>query len=305
MKTLGLCAALLLLTACATAPAVAQSQAAACQPAGYDRARLDALKANSWTIADETERNALALGLAECLGDPDSAVRDGIAFEALQHYMRNTLLTRETLAALNADLQAKLTAPDPLGFQRPFSALVLADVARTDRVAPWMSAEQRAQLIDASVAYMRDITDHRGFTPGEGYRHAAAHASDLMLQLVLNPAIGKADLIRIRDAIATQIAPAGHFYIHGESERLAAPILYMATRNVFDEAEWTAWFTQISGPGPLGVSWEGWWQSEQGLARKHNLMTFLNVMQTNVSLSQNPSFLPMRPGIEAAVRALP
>lgn len=305
MKTLGLCSALFLLAACATAPAVAQSQTAACRPAGYDRARLDALKANSWTIADEAERNAVALGLAECLGDPDPAVRDGIAFEGLQHYMRNNLLTRDTLTALNANLQAKLTAPDPQGFQRPFAALVLADVARTDRVAPWMSEAQRAQLIDAAIAYMRSITDYRGFTPGEGYRHATAHTADLMLQLVLNPAVGKPELTRIRDAIAAQIAPAGHSYVTGESERLATPILYMATRNVFDEAEWTAWFAEISGPGPLGASWEGWWQSEQGIARKHNLMMFLNVIQTNVSLSQNAAFAPMRPGVAAAIRAMP
>lgn len=308
MKTLGLCASLVLLAACATSPAAeaqSQHQPSTCQPAGYDRARLDALKAAGWAIADDGERNALALGLTECLGDRDPAVRDGIAFEALQHYMRNNLLTSETLTALNTNLQAKLTAPDPQGFQRPFSALVLADVARTDRVAPWMSETQRTQLIDAAVTYMRGITDYRGFTPGEGYRHATAHTADLMLQLVLNPAIGKPDLVRIRDAIASQIAPPGHYYIHGESERLAAPILYMATRNVFDEAEWTAWFAQVSGAGPLGASWDGWWQSEQGLARKHNLMTFLNVMQTNVSLSQNPAFAPMRPGIEAAVRSLP
>lgn len=305
MKTLGLCSALFLLTACATAPAVAQSQTATCQPAGYDRARLDALKANSWTIADEAERNAVALGLAECLGDPDPAVRDGIAFEGLQHYMRNNLLTRDTLTALNANLQARLTAPDPQGFQRPFAALVLADVARTDRVAPWMSEAQRAQLIDAAIAYMRSITDYRGFTPGEGYRHATAHTADLMLQLVLNPAVGKPELTRIRDAIAAQIAPAGHSYVTGESERLATPILYMATRNVFDEAEWTAWFAEISGPGPLGASWEGWWQSEQGITRKHNLMMFLNVIQTNVSLSQNAAFAPMRPGVAAAIRAMP
>ncbi len=296
-------AALLALTVCATAPADAQS--ATCRPAGYDRARLDALKANGWTIPDDAERNALALGLAECLGDADSAVRDGIAFEGLQHYMRSNLLAHETLAELNAGLQAKLTAPDPQGFQRPFAALVLADVARTDRLAPWMSADQRAQLIDGSIAYMRGISDYRGFTPGEGYRHATAHAADLMLQLVLNPAFGKPELIRIRDAIATQIAPAGHSYVTGESERLAAPILYLATRNVFDEADWTAWFAEISGPGPVGASWEGWWLSEQGISRRHNLTMFLNVVQTNVSLSQDAAFAPMRPGVAAAIRAMP
>lgn len=295
--------ALLALTACATAPAEAQS--AACRPAGYDRAQLDALKANQWAIADEAARNAFALALADCLGDPDTAVRDGLAFEGLQHYMRAAQLNTETLAALNTNLQAKLTAPDPQGFQRPFAALVLADVARTDRIAPWMSEAQRAQLIDAAITYMRGITDYRGFTPGEGYRHATAHTADLMLQLVLNPAVGKPDLIRIRDAIASQIAPAGHSYVTGESERLATPILYMATRNVFDEAEWTAWFASISGPGPLGASWDGWWQSEAGIARKHNLMTFLNVVQTNVSLSQNAAFAPMRPGVAAAIRSLP
>lgn len=305
MKTLGLCAALMLLAGCATAPAQAQAQAPTCQPAGYDRARLDALKAGGWTIADDVERNAVALGLAECLGDRDPAVRDGIAFEGLQHYMRSNLLARETLAELDAGLQARLTAPDPQGFQRPFAALVLADVARTDRLAPWMSAGQRAQLVDASIAYLRGISDYRGFTPGEGYRHATAHAADLMLQLVLNPALGKPELVRIRDAIATQIAPAGHSYVTGESERLAAPILYLATRNVFDEADWTAWFAEVSGPGPVGASWDGWWLSEQGISRRHNLMMFLNVVQTNVSLSENAAFVPMRPGVAAAIRAMP
>jgi hypothetical protein len=296
--------ALLLLSACATASAQA-SPTSTCRPAGHTRTQLDALKASGWTIADDATRNAVALGLVSCLGDPDTAVRDGIAFEALQHYMREGQLTQETLAALNTDLQAKLTAPDPQGFQRPFAALVLADVARTDRINPWMSTAQRAQLVDASVNYLRSISDYRGFTAGEGYRHATAHTADLMLQLVLNPALGKPELIRIRGAIAAQIAPADHYYIHGEGERLARPILFMATRNVFDESEWTAWFTEVSGPGPLGATWDNWYLSDAGLARRHNLMMFLGMVQANVSLSENAAFAPMRPGVATALTSLP
>lgn len=295
-------AAMLLLANCATA---LPREISVCRPAGYERAHLDALKASGWAIADDNMRNAFARALTSCLGDPDPAVRDGIAFEALQHYLRDGLLTTETLAAINADLQAKLTAPDPEGFQRPFAALVLADVARTDRISPWMSQQQRTQLLDASVAYMIAITDYRGFTPGEGYRHAVAHASDLLLQLVLNPALGRPELTRIRDAVATQVAPGEHFYIYGESERLARPILFMAQRNAFSEAEWTEWFARIAAPGPLGATWDNWYLSNQGLARRHNLMAFLGIMQANLSLTQDEAFAPERAGVAAAMQALP
>ena len=50
--------AALLLGACATAPAAAQTQ---CLPAaGFSRAELDALKAAEWQLPDEARRNALA-----------------------------------------------------------------------------------------------------------------------------------------------------------------------------------------------------------------------------------------------------
>jgi hypothetical protein len=43
---------------------------------------------------------ALALALTSCLGNPDSeTMRDGIAFEALQHYMRNNQLTTDASGA--------------------------------------------------------------------------------------------------------------------------------------------------------------------------------------------------------------
>lgn len=302
MKQLSaLAVAALSLAACATA----QAQPTACRPAGYDRTQLEALKAAEWNVADDAARNTLARALTACLGDPDPAVRDGLAFEGLQHWMRNGQLTGETVAALNTDLQARLIAPDPEGFQRPFSALVLAEVARTDRVQPWMTADQRTALLDASINYLTGIRDYRGFVPGEGYRHATAHAADLMLQLTLNPAFDKPQLTRIRDAIASQIAPADHFYVNGESERLATPILYMARRNVFTEEEWTAWLTQISGPGPLGASWDGWFLSNAGLARRHNLNQFVNTIYVNARLGGDGAFAVLAPGAEAAIRSLP
>lgn len=301
MKHLTLAAALLL-AACAATSADAQPQTRGCPPAGYDRAQLEALKASQWAIADDAARNAFARALVACLDHPDPSLRDGLAYEALQHYMRNGQLSGETLAWLNTDLQAKLTAADPQGFQRPFAALTLSEVARTDRIAPWMSTAQRAQLVDASVAYLENIRDYRGFTRGEGYRHAVAHAGDLMLQLTLNTNVDRAQLERIRAAIASQIAPGEHFYINGESERLARPILYMAQRNVFTEAEWTAWFTALAGDE---ASWQNWFLSDVGLARRHNVTAFVSTIYINARVSGQAAFAPLLPGAEAAIRALP
>ncbi len=289
--------AALVLAACASAQAQPRSER--CPPAGYDSARLEALKAADWALPDDGARNALARALAACVAAPDPALRDGIAFEGLQHWMRAGALSPETLAALADDLQARLTAPEGAGFERPFAALVLSEVARTDRVTPWMSAERRASLLDASVTYLTSVRDYRGFDEAEGWRHGVAHGSDLMLQLALNPAFGKPELTRIRDAIASQVAPEEHFYIYGESERLAAPILYIAQRNLFSEAEWTQYFAQFPTAG------ENMFASQAGLARRHDVNAFLQALYLNARLDRNSDDDVLLPGVEAALRAMP
>ena len=44
---------------------------AACPPPEQDRASLEALKASGFEVADDSRRQALALGLLPCLADPD------------------------------------------------------------------------------------------------------------------------------------------------------------------------------------------------------------------------------------------
>lgn len=288
-------AAALFVSACAHAPE-AQS---ACPPAGYDRAALNALKAQDWAIASDPARNDLARALAACVAAPDPTLRDGAAFEALQHWLRAKALTPETMLALADDLQARLAAPEGEGFERSFAALVLAEVARADRVEPYLSASRRTQMLNAASIYVIGVRDYRGFDAEQGWRHGVAHGADLLLQLALSPALGRGDLITIRDAVETQIAPDGHFYIYGESERLARPILYAAMRGLITAEEWSAWFARFAAAGenPFG--------SQDGLARRHNLAAFLNAIYVNASLSEDANIRALLPGVEAALRAQP
>lgn len=111
---------------------------AACPPEGHDRASLEALRAAGFQVAPP-QREALASGLLDCLGDPDPGLRDGIAYEALMSWMRAGAFDPPVLRRLRDRLQAMLGQEDPAGFRGPFAALVLAEVARTDRIRPWMS----------------------------------------------------------------------------------------------------------------------------------------------------------------------
>ncbi len=269
-----------------------------------DKAKLLALKSANWEIAEPEARNRFVIAMTQCLASPDTVLRDEIAYEALYHYLRSRLVADATMVELSGILQAQMVTPDPQGFRRPFAAIALAEVARADRITAFLTPGQRKAMLDSGVAFMRSISDYRGFDPQSGYRHNVAHGADLMLQLALNPAFGKTELLTIRDALAVQIAPKGQSYTTGESERLARPILFMAQRGLISEAEWTAWFAQVAGPGELG-KWDNWFRTTDGIARKHNVAAFLSFVHVGLDLSENPGFEPLRAGVAAAIKSLP
>lgn len=289
--------AAIILGACATTPHTTHAQ---CLPAaGFSRADLDALKAAEWELADDARRDALARALTACLADPDPSLRDGLAFEAYAHWLRGRRLRSETMLWLADDLQARLTAPEGPGFERPFAALVLSEVARADRIEAYMAPERRAQLVDAAIGYFSSVRDYRGFDEREGWRHGVAHGSDILLQLALNPALGRADLARLRDAVATQLAPEGHAYTYGESERMMRPIIYIAQRGVFTPEEWHEWLVRETAVSADAFS------SQAGLSRRHNMLMFLSLLYMQANLSANEADNALLPGAEAALRALP
>lgn len=284
----------------------ASSAGATCPPPGYDRGALQALKAKQFALSDTLERERLAVALLDCLDSPESELRDGIAYEALSTWMRAQQLSTTTLATLRNRLLPMLDAEDPQGFRRPFATLVLSELARTDRIQPWLDDAGRERLVQAAAGYLEGVRDYRGFTDGEGWRHGVAHGADFILQLALNPAVTPAQLDRLRTAIASQVAPTGeHAYVHGESLRLARPIVFIARRGTHDAAEWQAWLAKLAVPAPL-PDWNAAFSSEAGLARRHNMMGFLSMLYL---LAQEQDDAATRellvPGLRATLKKMP
>jgi len=300
----------LLLAACASAsqPAGLASPAGSytpCEPAaalaalGDERARAEAV-----LDMDPAEREDLALALLPCLSDPDPDLRDGAAYAALSQMMRSQLIGLETVMGVMQETLRMAGAPeDAAGFARPFAMLTLAEVARTDRITPWMEPEARDGLIAAAHAYLASLTDYRGFSDAEGWRHGVAHTADLLMQLSLNPQLTKPQAEAILAAVALKSGPTDHSYIFGESERLAAPVMYLAQREFFGEEEWTLWFESLwPGDDPLRENAYG---SEAALAKLHNLRAFAEAVYVSAKASNEATYEPVARGAFALLNSLP
>lgn len=291
---------------CMLAPAAALA-VPGCPPADWNADRLAGLKAHGFEVADDGSRQELALALLSCLGDANAGIRDGIAFQAYSAWLRAGKLDEKTRLAMFKQLLPAISADavDDEGFWQPFSSLVLAEIARADRKASFLSPAQRQQLVEAAARYVESVRDYRGFDQAQGWRHGVAHGADLLMQLALHEALDKSQLDRILAAVKSQIAPDGeHFYIYGESERLARPALFVAMRGLHSTQEWDNWFQQIAAPAPL-TNWQQAFQSNAGLAKRHNTKAFLLVVYTEIRHSQNENLGKLVPGVTEALKVVP
>jgi hypothetical protein len=277
-----------------------------CPPAGMSRQQLTDLKAQEFAVADDARRQALALDLLACLGSTDPVLRDGVAFEGLQTWMRAKQLSTATVGAIRNRLLPQLAPdyPDPAGVLRSFAALVVGEVVRVDRIEPFMTDEQLQQVVDAAARYLPSIRDYRGLDEREGWRHGVAHGSDLILQLAVNPRTSKAQLEQMLAAIATQVAPAGdHFYVYGEGARLARPVVFIAKRKLHTADEWRKWFAQVTSPAPL-AKWIDAYSSHTGMVKHHNTTAFLAMAYLN--LRENGAEIQelVLPGLMEAIKQI-
>jgi hypothetical protein len=246
------------------------------------------------------------LALLTCLGNPDPNVRDTIAFEKISATLRAGEVDRDTLAAAHKQLLAMMTEPDPQGFLRPFVILTLAEIARTDRVKPWMSDGDRDATVNIAANYLSTIGDYRAFTEQEGFRHGVAHGADLAMQLALNGAITKAQLDRLLDAIALQVAPndPSVAYWAGEPDRLARPVLFIAQRRLHSDAEWKAWFAKVMNPAPL-AAWNDAFKSEKGIRKHHNARAFLLSVYATAVASEDAGIKQLVEPVRNSLKLVP
>ena len=225
---------------------------AAAAPPAHGRAFWDALAAKEFAVPDGESVGALALEAAALLSSPDPKLRDGIAFEALARWVyRDGRVPAADLEKLRTTLQAGLgkglgEAGADSAYGRSFSALALSILAAVDLKTPWMTPEAFDGLLGAATGYLVSEKDVRGFVPGSGWVHSAAHTADVLKFLARSPRLTPAGQARIVEAVAARLKTAGLVFAWGEDERLALALLSLTRRADFDPKPLEAWLASLA-----------------------------------------------------------
>lgn len=244
--------------------------------------------------------------LIACLADPDPRVRDDFAFTTLAKAMRSEGFPAALVQRSHTKLLAMLgdASVDPHGVRRPFAIIALAEVARYDQINILLTPAARRALAATATAYLRGVTDYRGYVDGEGWRHGVAHGADLIMQLALHPALHADDAAQMLNAIAVQVAPPGrHSYVHGESRRLTRPVLFLAASGKLTEDQLAAFFKQLKPDD--SPRWREPYASLQGLAALHNSRAFAMPLLVDVMRSKDPRVQRLEAPLLDLLRALP
>lgn len=203
----------------------------------HDRGFWAALAADDYALPPGEDRRLLLDEVIGMLGDPDPDVRDEIGYTVIASWIVQGVLTPDDLrhvrAAVTANLRAGLGERDTDSvILRSFSALALSLVAYGESKRPFLTAEEYDLLVNDALDYLTAERDLRGYVPGKGWLHAAAHTADLIKFLARSPQATAAQLDRMLTAVAARVATADQPFTHGEDERLTLAVGDLCKRGV-------------------------------------------------------------------------
>ncbi|MGN6251751.1 MAG: DUF2785 domain-containing protein [Marmoricola sp.] len=193
----------------------------------------------------------MTVELTTMLGDPDPAIRDGIAFPTLATWIHEGVYD-DLLPGLGDGMGVGLE--QGLGedgtdtvFVRSYSALVLAECLDRDTAADVLTAETVLRWGDRLMTWYVREQDLRGFVAGKGWAHAVAHGADALAALARSPRLGRNELVVLLDVVADRLlAGTEAFFVAGEADRMALPVRQVLQRDLVGLSILEPWVARVA-----------------------------------------------------------
>jgi hypothetical protein len=235
------------------------------------------------------DADALAVELVSCLGSPDPDLRDRIGYELYTYWLRNDALTDETRRFLLASLSANLgDVSADSSLRRSFSALILAELMRSDANRPFMTGAERADLLRVATGALTAENDFRGLEPDIGWVHPVAHLADLLWRFALHPDTTGEETALLLASVRSKVAPVTVSYAFNEGDRLARVVSTIVQRELVPADDIAEWIATFATPGSM-ERWSQAFQSPEGMAELHNTKQFLRSLSDQLAGTDVPS----------------
>jgi hypothetical protein len=154
--------------------------------AARDKTFWQAVAAKEFALPAGVPLPTLLDELTQMLGHVDPELRDDLAYSTLANWIyrqRNVPVDERVrlLGAWEKNLAAGVgeTNTDAV-LGRSFSALALGVLVILDNEAAYLDRGQFEHLLSASLTYLREERDVRGFDARVGWMHSVAHTADLI-----------------------------------------------------------------------------------------------------------------------------
>lgn len=246
------------------------------------------VKANGLKVPGDRPLTELTTELTAMLGDPDPAVRDGIAHPTLTAWISNGVYDH-LLDGLGDGMAAGFIVG--LGqdgtdtvFRRSFSVLVLAECIERDNKAHLVSPGTMVRWGDRIASWFVRERDLRGFVPGKGWAHAMAHGADAIGALATSEAMGRLELTVLLDVLADRLLlPTDYHLVHGEPDRLARATMRVLRRDLVSLEVLEPWLARLANNArPHGLS-----ENDPYLVAG-NVQSYLRALHLQLALAPNP-----------------
>lgn len=209
------------------------------------------VRANGLEVPTDRPLAELTAELTAMLGDPDPAVRDGLAYPTLATWV-DAGVYDDLLEGLGDGMAAGLavgigeSGTDTV-FRRSFSALVLAACLERDNVAHLVPTDTVVRWGDRLASWLVRERDLRGYVPGKGWAHAVAHGADALGILAASEAMTQLELAVVLDVIADRLLlPCDLPMACGEDDRLAHATMRVLRRNLLDLEVLEPWVARLA-----------------------------------------------------------
>lgn len=222
----------------------------------HDKAFWQAIIKADYAVPPNEQLMPLARELSAMLGSPDPELRDEFGYSILaawifQKRSIESAPLKELIAEWTKNLGAEIGSTDTDAvFRRSFSALMLSVAVARDNAAPYLEAAEVKSLLAATLTYLAQEKDVRGYDAKKGWMHSAAHTADLVKFLARSRHLTVGEQREILDAIGTKMREAPAVYAFGEDGRFARAVLSIVNREDFDRAGFDAWIGRATPARP-------------------------------------------------------